>query len=29
MLNASTIEDIIAGDKLRKETFIATDFYPK
>lgn len=29
LLQASTIEDIIAGDKLRKETFISIDFYPK
>lgn len=28
-LNASTIEDVIAGDKLRKETFVSTEFYPK
>ena len=28
-LNASTIEDIIAGDKLRKDTFVITEFYPK
>lgn len=29
MLNASMIEDIIDGDKLRKETFVSTEFYPK